>query len=257
MFCSKCGKELDDDAQFCSGCGSKLNEPQSTSSTVMEEKEEQGNEVKIDIAAKTPAPSSGNDVTESVIKINERIFSLISVIFKYMVSIAKFILYAGLMLFGGFFGRYFFGLVDDSVFWSAILYGFFGLCLAYILDMLFLGQITTTIEIDENLKELNSHLKEYNKSADAEKPSKADNADDYSTFMWVCFWVILVGIAIGGAVLLESFFGFILGLIIAFIINIFVFGFIATTLNIDKKVKNLKNEIYTLTKKGENKDIPF
>jgi len=225
MFCSKCGKENDDAAQICFSCGNKFNETQ----TVQAE-----------------------SITNIFIMINVKIFSFIGIIFRYLVGIAKFVLYIGCMLIGAISGRFLFGLVDNSVFWSVVVYGILGLFVAYLLDQLFLGQITTTIEIDKNLDEINLHLKEFHKETnipEAQINSVTTDADDYSVFIWVCFWVILVGISIGGAVLFGSFLGFILGLIVAFIIDILVFGFIATTLSIDKKVRNLKTEVFDLTKR--------
>ena len=81
----------------------------------------------------------------------------------------------------------------------------------------------------------------------------------YRVFVLIGFWVFLVGCTIGGGVLanmtyssgssgwygrssssgIHPFWGGFIGLIVGFVIDVLVFGFIATILNIDENIEEI------------------
>jgi hypothetical protein len=82
----------------------------------------------------------------------------------------------------------------------------------------------------------------------------------YRGFVLVGFWIILIGFKVGGGILGNVLFssrnywsgqssgghpiiGGIIGLIVGFIIDILICGFIATILNIDDNLEQIKNEM--------------
>jgi len=94
----------------------------------------------------------------------------------------------------------------------------------------------------------------------------------YRTFVLIAFWILLIAFAIGGGIIgkaLSSYqynrtiLGVIIGLIVGFVLDILLFGFIATILNIDDNLEKLKcnssginlSDASTETKKCKNCSI--
>ena len=74
----------------------------------------------------------------------------------------------------------------------------------------------------------------------------------YRTFVLISFWVLLVLFGIGGGVIGRALSGYrdnytvggvIIGLIVGFIIDILLHGYIATILNIDENLEQLNSNI--------------
>jgi uncharacterized membrane protein required for colicin V production len=70
----------------------------------------------------------------------------------------------------------------------------------------------------------------------------------YRGFVLIAFWIILIGFAVGGGIIGNALSdynrvgGVIIGLIIGFILDILLCGYIATILNMDKKLEE-QNEL--------------
>ena len=85
----------------------------------------------------------------------------------------------------------------------------------------------------------------------------------YRTFVLIGFWVLLIACTIGGGIIGKGMGGYrsnghpiiggIVGLIIGFVIDILIFGYIATILNIDENLENLD---YNLSRRSVLENQP-